>query len=388
MEKALSELIRISNAVGKDRALVQGVGGNTSVKTADGRYTYIKASGTALEDMSASQGWRRIQTESVGAIFQDASLGKMPVDSREAAMVSRLLSACDDDVAGGARPSVESPLHVILDRCVIHLHAMAALAYVSAKGGRARIAELFADRQHPPLWVPYADPGFSLGHKAFRLVRRYRKQHGRNPSIMFLEKHGLLVASDSADGALKLVHEVIARCNDGLAPLEGAANPRPSKQDIDRMSRTLAEAMSEIGASSAAVSYFTDPVVFAALAREDVARLLMSPALTPDEMGFVGGPIVYLASRNRQAVTEKIGNAIGKRGEAPVAFLSKGLGLFIVATDKMAAVIRDIVVGSLFIRIQASNMGGINALNKRQRDFIRNWESEKFRVQLVADQDD
>ena len=31
-----------------------GGGGNTSVKTEDGRYMYIKASGTALKDMAKS----------------------------------------------------------------------------------------------------------------------------------------------------------------------------------------------------------------------------------------------------------------------------------------------------------------------------------------------
>ena len=58
-DKALTDLIRISNLVGKDPALVQGGGGNTSVKTADGKYMFIKASGTALKDMNATQGWRQ-----------------------------------------------------------------------------------------------------------------------------------------------------------------------------------------------------------------------------------------------------------------------------------------------------------------------------------------
>ncbi|MHC4326164.1 MAG: hypothetical protein ACYSUX_17985 [Planctomycetota bacterium] len=57
MDKALAELIKISNETGIDPTLVQGGGGNTSVKTADGKYMYIKASGTALKDMNQKQGW-------------------------------------------------------------------------------------------------------------------------------------------------------------------------------------------------------------------------------------------------------------------------------------------------------------------------------------------
>jgi rhamnose utilization protein RhaD (predicted bifunctional aldolase and dehydrogenase) len=43
MDTALNELISMSNKVGKDKSLVLGNYGNTSVKTDDGRYMFIKA---------------------------------------------------------------------------------------------------------------------------------------------------------------------------------------------------------------------------------------------------------------------------------------------------------------------------------------------------------
>jgi rhamnose utilization protein RhaD (predicted bifunctional aldolase and dehydrogenase) len=121
MDKALSQLIRISHAVGKDSLLVQGGGGNTSVKTPDGRYMYIKASGTALKDMSTRNGWRRIRLNSVLAIIGDKSIAKLDTYTREIEIVNRLQLACDDDIGGQVRPSVEAHLHGFLDKCVIHL---------------------------------------------------------------------------------------------------------------------------------------------------------------------------------------------------------------------------------------------------------------------------
>ena len=53
MNQALADLIKISRDTGIDPTLVQGGGGNTSVKTDDGKYMYIKASGTALKDMDS-----------------------------------------------------------------------------------------------------------------------------------------------------------------------------------------------------------------------------------------------------------------------------------------------------------------------------------------------
>jgi hypothetical protein len=36
------------------------------------------------------------------------------------------------------------------------------------------------------------------------------------------------------------------------------------------------------------------------------------------------------------------------------------------------------------IRIYAISFGGILALNKRQQDFINNWEAEAFRKKLAS----
>ena len=83
MNKALADLIKISNITGKDSALVQGGGGNTSVKTDDGKYMYIKASGTALKDMSEDKGWRRLKISAVLSILADKDLAKLDAGPRE-----------------------------------------------------------------------------------------------------------------------------------------------------------------------------------------------------------------------------------------------------------------------------------------------------------------
>src|SRR6185295_8207876 len=59
----LRDLVHISRAVGADPDLVQGGGGNTSVKTRDGRRMFVKASGTALAAMDAGRGWAELDLE-------------------------------------------------------------------------------------------------------------------------------------------------------------------------------------------------------------------------------------------------------------------------------------------------------------------------------------
>ena len=64
-ENSLAQLIEISHVVGTNREYVQAAGGNTSVKSPDGRTMAIKASGTALTLMSETDGWVEMDVAAV-----------------------------------------------------------------------------------------------------------------------------------------------------------------------------------------------------------------------------------------------------------------------------------------------------------------------------------
>ena len=255
---ALRHLVRISKAVGKDTSLVQGGGGNTSVKSADGRYMFIKASGTALKDMDERHGWRRLRLDSVLAILDDRSLSKLAPGERESRIMSRLLLSCEDDVAEQARPSVESHLHALLGRSVVHLHPVAVGAFVCSKDGRAELERLFAKDELPPLWVPYADPGYGLALEIRRLIRQYEGEHGRQPGILFLEKHGLLVSASAPDDVLAIVGRIISTCAARLRPARPARARRPSRDEVVRLKLVIRKAHSEATGRRAAVKHFAE----------------------------------------------------------------------------------------------------------------------------------
>ena len=117
-------------------------------------------------------------------------------------MVRRLLLATEDSFSSGTRPSVESHLHALLGRYVIHLHPYVVGAYVNAKEGCSRIDRLFKSDVDSVLWVPYADSGLRLAQLLHGLISVYAHRKGRMPGIMLLEKHGLLISADSTDAAL------------------------------------------------------------------------------------------------------------------------------------------------------------------------------------------
>ena len=396
MDKALLELIRISNETGVDPTLVQGGGGNTSVKTADGKYMYIKASGTALKDMNAKQGWRRLRLDLARSVVKDESLAKMPPQTREPEVVNRLLLACDDNVKTEARPSVEAHLHAWLDKCVIHLHPSAAGAYVNARNGKALLDKLFKAEPLPPLWVPYTDPGFMLAKRIARLVDGYQKQFGKGPAMLFLEKHGLFITAGSAAGALRLVRRVIKRCNSKLKqPKTGKTRP-VSRQDIDDVKDCIERAYFEGTGGRAMIWYYNNNAIDEFCRHKDAKKMLSGP-LTPDELVYANGPAMWvellqggkssskgIEKVDSRSIAGRLQQQIQKGRKPSAAFLVKGVGLLVAATEKMAPTVRDIVLYSLFIRANAHRMGGIVTLNKREQDFINNWESEAFRKKLAS----
>jgi len=383
MNKAMADLIRISNETGGDPTLVQGGGGNTSVKTPDGKYMYIKASGTALKDMNQKQGWRRMRLEPVLAILKDKSLPKLDASTREPKVVNMLLDACDDKIKTIARPSVEAHLHACLNTCVIHLHPSAAGAYVNAKNGKAKLEKLFKDETLPPLWVPYTDPGFMLAKKIARLVNSYQDKFGKKPSILFLEKHGLFITCKTAAGALRLVRSVMKRCNSKLKQPKVGSAKAIEQEKIRDFKLCIERACSKALRKHQQIWYYYNDAIADFLNQKD-AKKMLSGSLTPDELVYANGPAMWVEKCDSRSIAGRLKQQIQKGKKTAAAFLVKDVGLFVAGTEKIAPTVRDIVLYSIFIRTNAYRMGGILTLNKRQENFINNWESEAFRKKLAS----
>jgi len=120
------------------------------------------------------------------------------------------------------------------------------------------------------------------------------------------------------------------------------------------------------------------------MARKDAPKLLATPALNPDELVYANGSPMWLDKCDTETVAKKLKSLLDKGQKPSAAFVVKGLGLFVAADKKTTAVIGEISTGSLQIRTHAAGFGGILALNKRQQDFINNWESEAFRKDLAS----
>ena len=383
MNKELIELIKISKAVGKDNLFVQGGGGNTSLKTRDGRYMYIKASGTALKDMNEQKGWRRLNLGSVLAILKDKSITGLNSVDRENEVINRLNLTCSDSFKRGVRPSVESHFHALLDRCVVHLHPVAVGAYVSAKNGKKELEKLFKNEKFPPLWMPYTDPGYTLAIKIAGAVDSYRNQYGRKPVIIFLEKHGVIVAGKSPDVTLRLVRRVINTCKTKLKKQKSALIKAVKQEDIIEARCAIRRAFLEVTGRHVIVRHFINGDIAKFLTRRDAEEFVSVPAITPDELVYANGPAVWLDKCTYKTAIDRLNQQTAKGEKARVSFLVRGLGLFVAGSEESIGAAKDVIIASLLVRGLAASLGGINPLNRRERQFIIQWEAESFRQRLA-----
>ncbi|MCF7958810.1 MAG: SDR family oxidoreductase [Phycisphaerae bacterium] len=379
INKTLVEIIEMSKRTGSDSKLVQGGGGNTSAKTPDGKYMYIKASGTPLKDMSPAQGWRRMDLKAVRDIVADKSIVKLDVFSREDVVVKRLNLACDDDMPVHSRPSVEAHLHSLLDTHVIHLHPQAVGAYVNAKEGQVQVEKLFKAEKYPPLWVPYVDPGITLAHTVERLINGYQKTYSHKPAIIFMEKHGLFVTASTAKATVNLVRKVIRLCDSQLKTASNVKIKAADPVEINSARLAIRRAIFKTTGQYLSVSDYQNDTIADFAKRKDAKKLLAGGPLTPDEIVYANGAPMWLDKYDGEALCKKLQKQIDKGDKPSASFVIQGLGLFVAAEVRNQNTIYEVGTCSLFIRSNAARMGGVATLTARQREFINKWEAESYR---------
>jgi rhamnose utilization protein RhaD (predicted bifunctional aldolase and dehydrogenase) len=369
-DKALADLIRMSRQAGKDPGWTQGSSGNTSIKTNDNKHIFIKASGTALRDMSIKKGWRRLRLDNVLNIINDKQLNRLPEVTREREVASQLLMACDDKFTNNMKPSIEAPLHSLLGKCVIHLHPKAVGAYISSKNGKNEIARLFKNEKRPPLWIPKAVSGFALAKKTSRLINSYKKRFGSMPAIIFLSKHGLFVSAKTPDEAIKLTQNVINRCKSKLHA-QGALCRPPVEKDVKPVKNAIAKTISITTGRRPEVSFFFNRDIAEFISRKDAEKLLAKGPLSAAEIVYAGGAPVWIEKPDQIKIASALKKFLKKDGVPPAAFIVRDLGLFVTADRKNASTIAEVISSSLYIRSHAAQFGRVLALSRREQNFIK-----------------
>ena len=166
--KSPKRLILLAESIGKDRSLVQGPGGNVSIKTRKG--IWVKRSGTWLEKARSSEIFYFLPTISVN--------GKR----------SYQLNA-------DYQLSIETPFHTLIpSKCVLHVHSIGSLTW-----GLREITDTTYDimKKLNLHFAPYIKPGIDIADYI-----------SSNPNVLkskgiVLANHGLITWSRTTRGGFR-----------------------------------------------------------------------------------------------------------------------------------------------------------------------------------------
>lgn len=183
----IKELVTLSKEYGKNSSYIQGPAGNISVKYLDNMF--IKSSGTELKNVDYFSGWSNIDINYINEYF---SFSKN-LDN------TKYFHILNEAVQNNTVPSMESGMHSVLKKYVIHTHPNELMPILCHKNCKQILKDLYNDIDY--CFIPLMLPGFEL----YEYIANQNKIY----DVYFLQNHGLIVTSDNQND-LK-IHSIICQ---------------------------------------------------------------------------------------------------------------------------------------------------------------------------------
>lgn len=206
----VTELLQLTHPYVDRPDLIQGPGGNTSVKHEGNMY--IKASGFRFEEMSQTAGFSCVAYQPIVDFFHQV----IPSDkqSDESGMLE-LVSSCIQKQSDGLsypKPSMETGFHAVLDKYVVHTHSVWS-NLINCNSNKLNIVESLKSKGIISVEIPFVSPGFGLSYLVTQALILAKHNNQPMPEVFFLANHGIIAHSNSMEkvwSLLDLVDETIA----------------------------------------------------------------------------------------------------------------------------------------------------------------------------------
>jgi len=197
----------LSARIGRNPALVQGAGGNSSMKIGD--LMWIKASGTWLSQAAEQDIMVPVRLKALRHAIRDGD---------SAADTPQEFSASDLN-PNKLRPSIESTLHAVMPQTVVmHVHCVETISVAVCSDVEDQLEDLLGASTRYA-YVPYARPGLPL-------ARLILERMSADTDVIVLGNHGLVVAAETvaeAEALLQRVSETLRQPVRSAPPVDIAA---------------------------------------------------------------------------------------------------------------------------------------------------------------------
>ena len=363
MNQEIKDLIEITRFADQVPELVQGAGGNTSVKSQDNKVIHIKASGFCLNELNETTGHLALNLERLLRIVEDKSYNSLDYAKQQERSATEMKECSIEQ--SPIRPSLETGFHAILAKYVIHTHPIYVNALTCAEDAdRIRLLKTLEDKIGPVIWINYRPPGHPLARLIADSLKGLKAASGSMPCTILLKNHGLITSSDSMEEAKALHANCIAACTE----IFGKLNDSEYKIDLAEDKKITSHLLENYPCVKAC----SDKYINYALKNSILKSSEIKP-LVPDDAVYWGNSILLLVNLVRPA-TERQG-----------IIITQNLDTFVVAQkESLLKPIEDSFTANIRIRLIARNHAKISPLSEEQIAFITGMEGEKYRQALGA----
>jgi len=333
----LNEFKHFSSLLGKNFDLVQGAGGNTSIKLENNKM-WVKASGMWLSDADEKNIFCEV----------DYSIVRENIKRRPKSLVS---GAYDDSLS--LRPSIETVLHALLQQKVVfHVHSLSAISWLVVEGNDQSIGEILNGIS----WVrvPYAKPGVDLATLCLDALKKRP-----NAEVILLDNHGLVVAGESVEAAYSLTLEVHSK-------LERSSR-KFKKPDISLLQEKCAN--TDFAPSSSLLLH--QIALF-----KDIVQKSCAGTLYPDHVVFLGPGVTALKKSQR---LENFVHKSDLTAYSPIVIIEDA-GVLVPKNISPAASLMADALSSVLLRVPES--ASLKYLTPSDVNELMHWEAEKFRQKV------
>ena len=334
----LAEVRAMSRRIGTDISLVQGAGGNTSIK--DDGVLWVKASGTWLSDAEEKNIMVPVDLALVNSILESGSS-----------------DFGDATLAGELRPSIETSLHCQLrHRVVVHVHSVSGIARSVQKDARDSLDRVLEGVNW--CYVPYAMPGASLTSVVSEVLTGVEEL----PDLLVLENHGLVLGGPSCVEVEALLRDVEDRLN--LLPRE------VSEPDVNSIALALLDCEGWRLPSS--------PDIHGIALDESTTAISVGGALIPDHAVFLEKPVPVSNSPGEIAATlTNYRDAVGDEADWMIV---RGVG--VILSSRLGAAGEAQLRGLASIALRIPEAARVRYIDDSAARELRSWDAEIYRKRL------
>ncbi|MEP7293832.1 MAG: bifunctional rhamnulose-1-phosphate aldolase/short-chain dehydrogenase, partial [Chloroflexota bacterium] len=399
----LDGLVYASNLLGRDRAVVNIYGGNTSAKLImpdhigrDVEVLAVKASGSDVLTIKASQ-FALLRMEDIRPLF-----------AREAMTDEEMVAYLERTVFEPGRPrqSIETLLHAFVPaKHVYHTHPDAVISLACAPDGEKAARDVYGARM---AYVPYIRPGFTLSKWIGQKVVD-------NPGIecVVMGKHGLVTWGASAQESYNNAIRVIQEAEDYLDEQQrgkrvfGALRIPALDERRDLVVEVLPVIRGAVSQRRHAILQYDDsPEVLNMIGSERTPQVSQQGAACPDHLVHVKRQPLYVDWQPEQGV-EALKAALKQgvadyemryqeyfeqnkvegdelRDAAPRVILIPGVGMVTTGRDiTNADVSRQLYQRAISVIGASEAIGGFNSLTAKEAYDIEYWPLELYKLRLA-----